>query len=40
MRGLVLELLEDDVLEIAALEYLAAEAVESELTTLPHGETS
>ncbi len=33
MRGLVLELLEDDVLEIATLEHLAAEPVEAELTT-------
>src|ERR1700693_1039707 len=31
--GLVLEVLEDDVLEIAALEHLAPELVEAELTT-------
>jgi hypothetical protein len=33
MGGLLLELLEDDVLEIAALEHLAAELVEAEFTT-------
>ena len=31
--GLVLELVENDVLEVAALEHLAAELVEAELTT-------
>src|SRR6266550_5337401 len=33
MGGLVLELVEDDVLEVAPLEHLAAELVEAELTT-------
>src|SRR6266849_3876169 len=33
VRGLVLELVEDDVLEITALEHLAAELVEAEFTT-------
>ena len=31
--GLVLELVEDDVLEVAPLEHLTAELVEAELTT-------
>src|SRR5438128_2549517 len=36
MGGLVLELLEDDVLQIAALEHLASKLVEPEFTTGPH----
>src|SRR5207248_3261900 len=36
VRGLVLELLQDDVLQIAALEHLPPKLVEPEFTMGPH----